>query len=319
LNACIVTPAAPKARHGNRVTALRWGKRLRELGWRVRLARTWQGEPCDVLVAIHAIRSHASIVRHAVRCPTRPRVVALAGTDLYGDDFGGVEARASVAAATRLVVLQPEALESLTAAERHKARVIGQSASAPVEPLRVAPPSELMVTAIGHLREVKDPLLAARALALLPAATRVHVFHLGAALDEVWRARAEEAASASRGRWTWLGDRARAETLRILAASDLFVLTSLHEGGANVVTEAIACGVPILSTAIDGSLGILGRDHEGYFPVGDAAALSALLRRAELEPAFLETLREKSVSLKPLVDPARERAAWASLLTEIVG
>ena len=51
------------------------------------------------------------------------------------------------------------------------------------------------------------------------------------------------------------------------------------EGGANVVIEAVRSGVPVLASRIDGNVGLLGAGYDGYFPVGDAAALAALVRR----------------------------------------
>jgi len=97
----------------------------------------------------------------------------------------------------------------------------------------------------------------------------------------------------------------------------LLVQTSLSEGGANVISEAIAASVPILASAIPGSIGLLGQDHPGYFPVGDEQALSALLWRAETDTEFYESLQERSRSLRPLVDPAREMASWEQLLQEL--
>ena len=88
-------------------------------------------------------------------------------------------------------------------------------------------------------------------------------------------------------------------------------------GGANVVTEAIAAAVPVLSTRIDGSLGILGDDYPGYFAVGDAQGLAMLLQRCEQDPVFLDDLKRRVVALQPLVDPARERACWHELLEEV--
>lgn len=300
---------------GNRVTALRWAKRLRELGWHVVVGIEWQGEPCELLVALHAGKGHASIVRHAQLHPQKPRVVALTGTDVYGDLAGDANARESIALADRLIVLQPLALERLAEDARAKACVIRQSA--PILDADVARTGPgLFACVLAHLREVKDPLLAARALALLPATSSIRVVHLGAA-DETWRPLVAQTERATAGRWTWAGARTRAETLAILARCSLLVLTSRSEGGANVVTEAIAAGVPVLSTRIDGSIGILGSDYPGYFSVGDAPALAALLRRCEDDPPFLADLKARVVALRPLVDPARERASWRTLISEL--
>ena len=114
-----------------------------------------------------------------------------------------------------------------------------------------------------------------------------------------------------------LGDRPRREARGRLAGSRLLLVTSRSEGGANVVSEAIASGVPILSTRVAGSVGVLGLDYPGYFPVGDADALAALLLRAEEEGAFLAALRRGVERVLPLVDPVREREAWRALLAEL--
>jgi putative glycosyltransferase (TIGR04348 family) len=312
LTAFIATPAPVGAKNGNRVTALRWAKRLRELGWHVVIATEWTGEPCDLLIGLHARKSHASILRHARTHPTAPRVVALTGTDVYGDIDDATQE--SLALADRLVVLQPLALDQLAAAARAKTRVIRQSA---VRPDRATAQPGFVACSLAHLRDVKDPLLAARALALLPATSAIRVLHLGGATDEAWAERAIATERDLGGRWHWLGARSRNEALSVLAGCKLLVLTSRSEGGANVVTEAIAAGIPVLSTRIDGSLGILGADYPGYFPVGDAAALAELLARCEHDPAFVADLHCRIVALQPLIDPASERACWRALLAEL--
>ncbi len=317
LTAFLTTPARAGARNGNRITALRWALRLRELGWRVRLAESWQGEPCDLLVALHARRSHASIARHASERPDAPRVVALTGTDLYGDIHRDPSARESLELATRLVLLQPLGVRQLPERLRARAVTIRQSAVAPREPIREWASGELGVCVLGHLRPVKDPWIAATAVGLLPADTRVRVRHLGAALDDSMRRRAEQVEATAAGRWRWLGEQPRARALRTLAGADLLLLTSVQEGGANVVTEAIACSLPVISTRIEGSLGILGEDHPGYFEVGDAAGLAQLLRRCETDPAFVAELRRRSELLRPLVDPSHERESWRTLLAAL--
>ena len=95
------------------------------------------------------------------------------------------------------------------------------------------------------------------------------------------------------------------------------VLSSLSEGGANVISEAVAAGVPVLASRIDGSVGLLGRDYPGYFPVGDTRALAQLLHRIETDPQFLTRLHRAIERRGHLFRPAREKAAWEKLIGEI--
>jgi glycosyltransferase involved in cell wall biosynthesis len=172
------------------------------------------------------------------------------------------------------------------------------------------------VCVLGHLRPVKDPFRTARAARLLPPGSRLSVLHVGAALGPVMadQARAEAAVNP---RYRWLGELPRGRALRVLARSRLLVLTSELEGGANAISEALAASVPVLSSRIAGSVGLLGADYPGYFPVGDTAALAQLLELAELDAGFYRGLEEWCARLRPLVDPGRERRSWADLLAEL--
>jgi putative glycosyltransferase (TIGR04348 family) len=311
----VVTPAPRGARTGNRVTALRWARTLRDLGHRTTVARRYAGQPCDLLVALHARRSFPSIARYRRRYPRAPLVVAVTGTDVYADLRSSPSARRALEIATRIVALQPMAVDALPARVRRKVRVILQSAAGPRRRLpRRRDAFEVCV--LGHLRAVKDPFRTAAAARLLPSSSRLRVRHLGAAIEPgtASRARAEERRNA---RYRWMGERPHAEALKVLARSRLLCLTSKLEGGANVVSEAAAAGVPVLSSRIDGSVGLLGSRYPGYFPVGDTRALAALLLRAETAPRFYAELRRGVRRLARLIRPARERAAWASLLAEL--
>src|SRR6516164_2146966 len=97
----------------------------------------------------------------------------------------------------------------------------------------------------------------------------------------------------------------------------MLVLTSRQEGGANVISEAIAVSAPVISSDIPGSVGILGADYPGYFPVGNTAALRDLLQRAELDDRFYRDLQQWVARLQPLVSAARERESWAALLKDL--
>jgi putative glycosyltransferase (TIGR04348 family) len=272
-------------------------------------------QPCDVLVALHAHKSASSVVRFRDEHPDRPIVLALTGTDLYDEIRTFPDARRSMELATRLVVLQPAGLAELPEAVRIKTRVIIQSAE---RPLRAAAPdrSVFQVCVLAHLRPVKDPLRTAFAVRLVPSSSRIQVVHLGNALDE---SLAEEALRemAINPRYRWLGERPHAEALNILASSRLMVLTSRLEGGANAVSEAIACSVPVISSRISGSIGLLGEEYPGYFPMGDTQALSDLLRHSETDAGFYESLTSWCERRAALVNPDNERRAWQDLLHEL--
>lgn len=312
----IVTPAPPRSHNGNRVTALRWARVLGDLGHDVAVTTEWSGAAVDVLVALHARRSAPAVRAFAATYPQRPVVVALTGTDLYRDLADSPEAREAMEAATALVVLQPLARATVPAHLRARTHVIHQSVTVPDAAPAPGGHGRFDVAFLAHLRAVKDPLLVAEAVRLLPEDCPVHVTHLGAALDAELGARAA-AETAANPRYRWLGDRPRPEALTLLARSSLLVLTSHLEGGANVVSEALAAGTPVLSTRIDGSVGLLGADYPGYFPVGDAGELARLLHRAATDSAYLADLTGRVQARRGLVDPARERHAWAELLAAV--
>ena len=163
---------------------------------------------------------------------------------------------------------------------------------------------------------MKDPFRTAAAVRLLPPTSRIEVLQIGGALSPEMRDRARSEES-SNPRYRWLGEYPRWKALRILARARLLVLTSLMEGGANVVSEALACAVPVLSSMISGSIGILGEDYPGYFPAEDTSALAKLMARAEGDPEFYRDLKRRCKRLAPLVSPTREREGWNNLLLEL--
>ena len=128
------------------------------------------------------------------------------------------------------------------------------------------------------------------------------------------QARAE---AANNPRYRWLGDLPRWKALRVLGRCRLLVQTSLLEGGANTISEALAASVPVLASRIPGQVGILGAGYPGYFSAGDTKELAELLHRAETDRGFYHALAVWCRRLRPLVKPARERASWQRLLREL--
>ena len=312
----IVTPAPRGSQSGNRVTARRWKRLLVELGHRVTLQTSYAGQDYDVLISLHAMKSAAALEEFSRRFSGRPQVLALTGTDLYGDLEGNPQALRSLELANRYVVLQPRGLQRVPESLRARAVAIYQS-SPPSISAQQPSPDHFDLCVLAHLRPVKDPLRTAAAVRELPADSRIRVFHAGAGFDPELATLAERE-SKSNPRYRWLGELGRDEALARLAASRLLVVTSRMEGGANVVTEAIAAAVPVIASRIEGSVGILGEDYPGYFPVGDTHALAGLLSRVENDRGLYEELRKRVRGLAPLVDPDRERGAWQALLDELL-
>jgi putative glycosyltransferase (TIGR04348 family) len=274
-----------------------------------------ESEPDNLLIALHAKRSASAVFEFHKRYPGQPVIVALTGTDLYRDIHRAPRAQRAVAAAWRLVALQPLASEQLAPEYRSKLRVIYQSVEKTLRP-GPRPKTRFQVCVVGHLRHVKDPFRAAMAARGLPPTSRIRVVHAGAAMTDQIRRRALEEQERN-PRYRWLGAIPRGRVRRLIASSHLLVLSSQLEGGANVISEAAVDGTAVVASRIPGSVGLLGADYPGLYPFGDTEALRSLMLRAEADRYFHASLRSRCARLSSLFRPSRERAAWRGLLQEI--
>jgi putative glycosyltransferase (TIGR04348 family) len=308
----LITPYGAAHRNGNWHTAARWARFLRGAGHTVRVQVEWDGRPADLMLALHARRSFASIRAFAERFPSRPLLLALTGTDLYRDIHEDRDAQQALEWAHRLIVLQDRGIDELPPHLAAKTRVICQSS--PDIARSKARPHSFEVLVIGHLREEKDPFRAALATAHLPAHSQIQVTHLGSALSEEMADTAELAQS-KLPRWHWDGDVPHRTVLKRLARARLMVISSVMEGGANVICEALAADVPVLASHIPGNIGMLGEDYPGYFPVGDEKRLAALMSMAEDDPGFYAVLqrhaRLRRCLMRPELEASRLRQAVA--------
>lgn len=305
----IVSPASQRENNGNWQTARRWAHFLRGHG-AVEVVREWHaGMPVpDVLIALHARRSAASVAAFART--GRPCVVVLTGTDLYRDIATDADAQRSLQLAARLVLLQSAGMRLLEPALRGKAGVIYQSAPA-LSPFQPSPRRAFYdICMVGHLRAEKDPLTFIRAASLVTE-PKARLVHIGGALDP---ALGEAARQASGPHYRWLGSMTHGDTRQRIKRSHALALTSVMEGGANVIIEAVTCGVPVLASDIDGNRGMLGADYAGYFPVGDAAALARLIDRSIADPDWYALLRRQCAARAPLFSPQAEGDAVRALV-----
>jgi len=80
----------------------------------------------------------------------------------------------------------------------------------------------------------------------------------------------------------------RSDIAELMQCFDLFVLPSLGEGISNTILEAMACGLPIVSTNVGGTPELVDDGVNGrLFPPGDVPALSGLVADYLANPALL--------------------------------
>jgi putative glycosyltransferase (TIGR04348 family) len=311
---CLVTPALAAANNGNWQTAWRWAQML-SADYRVHLVRQWSGEPADMMVALHARRSAASIAAWTKAFPGRPLAVVLTGTDLYRDILVDASAQASLRAAHMLIVLHELAPLDVPAALREKCRLCRQSTPSR-RPLQ-KPGALLRALMVGHLREEKSPRTYFEAARRLAPRADIVLDHIGAVLDAGLGAEAEALQHALTN-YCWLGERPHAATRMSIQRAHVLVHASRIEGGAHVVMEAVRSGTPVLASRIAGNVGMLGADYGGYFEFGDAAGLATLIERCRDDATMLPALKAQCDARAPLFDPACERATLRRLVAELM-
>jgi putative glycosyltransferase (TIGR04348 family) len=310
----LAVPTSADVRSGNWRSAARWARMLRGLDHRVSSTTRWTSGDEDVLIALHARKSHPSIVCFREQRPRCPIIVVLTGTDVYRDIRSDADAQSSLELADRLVVLQERALDELAPALRRKAHIVTQSCASRLE--HAPPKSKFRICVVAHLREEKDPFRAVRALALLPDREDLQVVQVGEALDS--RMQAEARAWGKREqRYRWTGSVPHARALRWMAASHALVVSSVMEGGANVISEAVAIGVPVLASNIPGNIGMLGARYRGYFETGSEKALAQLIERCRADAGFYAGLRKTVSEKRAQFSEKAEIDAWRRVLRSV--
>ena len=217
-----------------------------------------------------------------------------------------------------LVTLQERGPDALPLPLRRKARVIFQSSQARAPSTRGA--GSLQVVMVGHLRDEKAPQTLWAAARLLHPDEGVVIRHIGDALDPLLDRQAAACMQAC-PHYAWLGGQSHAAALDAIAQAHLLVQSSRIEGGAHAVLEAVCAGTPVIASRIDGNVGMLGGDYEGYFEVDDAPGLVNLLRQCRdtlaAPDGLYARLGQQCARRAPLFTPEAEAAALFVLVHQL--
>jgi len=154
----------------------------------------------------------------------------------------------------------------------------------------LGPPGAKRLIAVGRLVDQKDHRTLLRALKLIREEIDARLIVLGdGPLRDSLKAYAESLGVLDAA--SWLGW--RSNPFAIMARCDLFVFTSKYEGFGNVLIEAMACGLPIVSTDCpSGPREILDDGRYGALvPVGDSDAVARAVTKILLDKPLYEALR----------------------------
>lgn len=120
-------------------------------------------------------------------------------------------------------------------------------------------------------------------------------------------------------RITWLGKVPHDDVGWVMSTGDVFILPSLSEGLPTVVCEAMACGLPVVATAVDGTPEIVDEPATGLLVQphdidGIAAALSRLLDNPALRAQMgAEALRRSAADYTWAANARRMEDVYSSV------
>jgi len=149
---------------------------------------------------------------------------------------------------------------------------------------------DFLAGSIGRLHEMKGHAILLRALARLPA--RFKAVFLG---DGEERARLERGIRelGLEGRARLMGEVPDARGW--MAALDLLVHPAIWEGTPNVILEAMAEGVPVLASRVDGIEDVVEDGSTGRLVApGDPEALARAIEALALDPALRAALADRA-------------------------
>jgi glycosyltransferase involved in cell wall biosynthesis len=274
------------------------------LGWAGRLRRLLLDRRFDVL-HLHSPYV-AGVARIVVRSLPRARRPAVVSTDHVPWSGYALPTRVLNAATFRLdnehIAVSPAVASSIPGRYRDRTRVVEHGIFVDrVRSLRVdrervraqlgVRPEELLITTVANLRHQKGyPVLLRAARRVLDSEPHVRFTAVGQGpLEGELRRLHSELGLGERFRFVGY----REDAARVVAGSDLFVLTSHYEGLPLALMESLALGVPVVATDVAGIRDAVrdGRDAI-LVPPGRPAELAAALLTVVGDPDLRRRLAE---------------------------
>jgi glycosyltransferase involved in cell wall biosynthesis len=160
----------------------------------------------------------------------------------------------------------------------------------PLQPRVYAEETGPVIGLVGALRPLKGQMVLLKAVQILaPAMPGLHVWVLG---DGAERKKLEEFVRANKleQHVEFLG--AQADIEPYYRQMDLLVHPSLSEALPTVILEAMACGVPVIASRIEGVSELVDEGQTGWlFTPGDAAELAGIVAHVWRSPEMLSAVR----------------------------
>jgi len=302
LKVAIITPYFLQATTGNAVTVERITRHLSAVGVTVRVFSLDESSPAEITDSVKKFSPDLIHSFHAVHCGPlaallsdelhRPFIVTITGTDLYRDlaTASGIDGQDVFAKASAIVTFQhasKERISSLFPLSADKVAVIPQGVEMPEDPVeehRCGSPFIFLLPA--GIRPVKNVLFPFRPLASLSIRyPQVRLIIVGPPIDPEY---AEELLEAARANpfSSWAGEVPHSEMSQLYRSASVVLNTSLSEGMANSLLEAMAHIRPVLASAVegnrfleDGVTGLLYSDEAEFMAKAERLILDDSLRK----------------------------------------
>jgi glycosyltransferase involved in cell wall biosynthesis len=262
------------------------------------LGRVLSGHRCKLLVSEHAIlsaqyRSWGKLHRLALRVST---AIGYRMADARVGVSAGVVS--DIACLAKMPTTDFHAIHNPLASRPPPSADAQTSANN----LWAVPPGARVLT-VGSFKAVKDHPLLMRAFAGMHQ-PNARLMFVGTGAGEVsLRALALDLGVSDRVIFAGF----QPDPTPFYQSADLFVLSSEHEGFGNVIVEALACGLPVVSTDCpSGPSEILEHGKYGRLvPVGDAAALVHAIQATLADPGDPALRKRRAADFAPEIAARR--------------